>query len=196
MLRNTTRFIVSWIISILVIILLIFAINFISYFIPNPIIKDIVQFINNNIILIILISFLFFLGSFFYHLGFPANLCFPIFDAFGGAFLVYVIIKLLVLLDKYALTGIGNTLDSYSYIISIVIFFLILIFGYISILHYHNRRYRHHSYRDDRVYDDTIDEPRVHTRKDREYIEEDVIDEPRRRPIHRKRVVRRRSSSR
>jgi len=144
----------SWVYGIILIIILIFLINIVSYFIPNPISKDLVGFINGNIILIIIISFLFFLGSFFYFMGFPIDLAFPPFDAVGGALLVYFIINLIVLIDKYLVTGIGNILQAYSYIFSIIIFFIVIIFGYISILQHQSRRMRHHNLkRDDDMHD-------------------------------------------
>jgi hypothetical protein len=150
MAKNTTRFIMSWVYGILVLILLIFLINIISYFVAIPITTDLVHFVNSNIILLIIISFLFFLGSLFYYIGFPINLLFPIADGIGGALVVYFIINLIVLLDKYAGSGIGNAILPFSWIFSVVIFIIILIFGYISIIpsfgrtrHYNEEDYNH-----------------------------------------------------
>jgi len=140
MARDITRFIMSWIFGILGIILLVFILNILSFMIVNTFISDITSFVNNNLLIIIGISFLFFLGSLFSHFGFPVNLAMPIFDGFGGALFVFFIIKLISLIDTYILTGIGSLLSAYSRIISIIVFFLIIIFGYLSVLQHEKRR--------------------------------------------------------
>jgi len=64
----------------------------------------------------------------------------PIFDGFGGYFFTTFIIRLIALIDKYMLTGIGAFLTIYSYTISIIFFIIILLFGYLSIFEREKRK--------------------------------------------------------
>ncbi|MBI2632488.1 hypothetical protein HYW75_05780 [Candidatus Pacearchaeota archaeon] len=141
--NNTTDFVMSWFYGILLLILLIFFTNIISYTFPNSVTIDISHFLNDNIIILIIISFLFFLGSLFYHIGFPANLAFPILDGFGSAVLINFIIKIIVLLEKNLPSNLGPALERNTGIFSFVIFFIIIIFGYISIIKNFNNRKEH-----------------------------------------------------
>jgi hypothetical protein len=134
--KNTIK---SWIYGVLVIILIIFLVNLFVYFFPNPMNQDLLSFLNNNLFFILIISFLFFLGNFFYFSKFPINISFPIFQGFGSVLLVKLIINFIIALDRYTSTGIGRTLEQYSYTIFISIFIIVLIFGYISVFRRGNR---------------------------------------------------------
>lgn len=168
MAKNTTGIVVSWIFGILALIFLIFLVNIISYIVPNTFTKDLVQFVNGNIIFLIIISLLFFLGSLFYRMGFPVNLGFPVFDAFGGFFLTRLLIDLVDLLDGYAGTGIGNLLVTYAWAISVVIFVIIIAFGYISIFQHETRGHTDRRREREEVTEETVEEEpdrRAHSRK-------------------------------
>lgn len=136
---NTSRAVKSWIYGVLVILLIIFLVNLFVYFFSNPMNQDLLSFLNKNIIFILIISFLFFLSNLFYFFKFPVNIGFPIFQGFGSVLLVKLIINFIIALDKYTSTGIGRTLEQYSYAIFISIFIIILILGYISVFRRRNR---------------------------------------------------------
>jgi len=181
MAERSTGLIISWIFGILGVILLVFIINILGFALNIQFVEDLVSFLNSNLIFLIFISFLFFLGAIFYNLGFPTNLLTPIFDAFGGAFLVSFLIKLIVLIDRYILTGIGNALEAYSFIISGIVFLLILIVGYAYFPR--NERIRDIRPRERETEDEEVTE---------ETIEEPVLEKPK----TRRRVVRRRTTRR
>ncbi|MFW6283616.1 MAG: hypothetical protein ACOC1P_06220 [Minisyncoccales bacterium] len=141
--KDNTELIVSWIIGILGIIFLVFLLNVFSMLVNFPFLNSLVEFINNNFFYIIIISLLFFLGTLSHYNGFPINLAYPFLDALGGAFLVYFLIALVEGIDNYLGTGIGSLLFEYSYIISVIIFLLIFVFGYITLIKSWQRKSRH-----------------------------------------------------
>jgi hypothetical protein len=155
MAKNITHHVISWIFGILAIILLVFLVNVFSFFIEAPIAKDLVSFLNSNLILIILISFLFFLGSLFFYFGFPINLLTPIFDAVGGGLLVVLIASLIILIDSYVPIGIGSFLKAYSSTIAAIISFIILIFGFMAVLQNYSRR---REFKERREHEEEIEE--------------------------------------
>jgi membrane-bound ClpP family serine protease len=121
---------------------------------------------------------MFFLGALFFHIGFPVSLLTPIFDAFGGAFLVSLLISLIVLVEEYVPIGIGSFLENISIIISALVFVAIILFGYMSVLsESHRKRHRH------------FPERRSHEEVTEEIEEEEPVSE---KPKRKRRVVRRR----
>ena len=102
-------------------------------YIPNSIYSQVINFLNNNLGVIILISVLLYLGELFFIFAFPFNLPAPIFNAFGGVFLIVFLFRIFYL--------IGNMINnpwffSFDYLksgIYLLIFFLIIIFGYVNI---------------------------------------------------------------
>ena len=141
--EHPTHAIVSFIINALIIILLVFLVNVLAIFSPSNFTSNLVSFLNSNILLLLAISFLFFLGRFFYGFGLPINLITPVVEALGSVFLVAFIINLVELLDKYVDTGVGSVLSSLSSIIYFIVFVLVVIFGYLFILQRHQTKVEH-----------------------------------------------------
>jgi len=73
------------------------------------------------------------LASLVWIYGTPLLLLSPIFEGLGSAFLVEFLIRFIVLLDTYIGSGIGAVLDAYAFYIELIVFILVLLFGYISI---------------------------------------------------------------
>ncbi|MDO8508055.1 MAG: hypothetical protein Q7S27_00055 [Nanoarchaeota archaeon] len=173
--RNISGLIVSWFIKVVIVLVVLLAVNLIAYVSPSPIVSDLAEFFNKNILLLILASLLFFLGALFYYFGFPINLGYPIFDGFGTVFLISFLIKLIVVIDNYVNSGIGAFLATFAWWIYVIAFIIVLLFGYLHIAR-----------REERI-------DRRIRRNDEEVIEETVEDEPLIRPIRtRRRVIRRR----
>jgi hypothetical protein len=167
MARSTTDVVVSWFYRVLGIVVLVLLANLISWIVSSPMIADLVSFLNRNVLLIILISLFFFLGSLFYFFRYPSRLITPIFEALGSALLAVFLINLIEVLDSYMNTGIGDFLAYYSRIIYIAVFIVVLVLGYLYILDGHR-------YREVRV------ERRAHHRDDLdddEVEEEEIIEE-------------------
>ena len=130
---RVTEVLLSQFFRVLAIIIIIFIANILLLFFNNPILEDIVRFLNTNIFLIIFISLFFFLASLVWIYGTPLLLLSPIFERLSSAFLVEFLIRFIVLLDTYIGSGIGEVLDAYAFYIELIVFILVLLFGYISI---------------------------------------------------------------
>jgi membrane-bound ClpP family serine protease len=106
----------------------------------NIYVLSILEFVNANLLIIILFVILFFLGEIFHLFNFPLNLPGPIFYAYGGYFLASFIFGIFYLIDD--LTG-REILSIFRYAeatILILVFMLILIFGMLNILVKRNKK--------------------------------------------------------
>ncbi len=130
--KNLVRVIIKSFIGLLFLILLVSIANLLP--IENIYFLSILEFINANILIIILFTILFFLGEIFYLFNFPLSLPGPIFYAYGGYFLASFIFKIFYVIDY--LTG-KEILSIFKYaepITLFLVFILILVFGILKIL--------------------------------------------------------------
>ncbi len=133
MVRGSPGIIISWFLAILGIIILVIIANVIAYLFPSTIIIDLVSFLNRNVWFLILSSVFFYLAALFYSFGFPINILTPPSDGAGSIFIVGFLINLIAVTDKYSGIGVGSVLKSFSILIYIMVFILVVIFGYVSI---------------------------------------------------------------
>jgi len=108
--------------------------NLLSLIIKNEVFVGVVDFLNVNIMLIIIIMIIFFIGDVFWSFIFPFNLPAPIISAISSIFVVVFLYKLFSLIAGFIgldLTGISQTL---IYIIYNLIFWIVLISGYLYII--------------------------------------------------------------
>src|SRR3989344_7783169 len=131
--KSASGIIISWFFVLLGIIILVVLANFIAYVAPSQVILDFVAFLNGNVWLLILSSVFFYLGALFYSFGFPINILTPPSDGVGSVFIVAFLINLIVVTDIYSGIGIGSILKSYSLIIYIVVFILVVLLGYVAV---------------------------------------------------------------
>lgn len=105
-----------------------------------PVVDTMADFLNENVGLILLFSILFLFGEVFTALSFPLNLPGPVFNAFGGVFLVMFFFRIFLFVDM--LTGITlfGVLESAAPAIYLIVFFATLIGGYIGIFKPNVRR--------------------------------------------------------
>ena len=132
--KSASGIIISWFFVLLGIIILVVLANFIAYVAPSQVILDFVAFLNGNVWLLILSSVFFYLGALFYNFGFPINILTPPSDGVGSVFIVAFLINLIVVTDIYSGIGIGYVLKSYSLIIYIVVFILVVLLGYVAVM--------------------------------------------------------------
>ena len=126
--------IIRGIITILVLIIIVVIANFLTYYTSNPSILKIVSFLNSNLVLLIATTILFFIGDALYHLKFPIDLASPPFDAIGSVFVAAFLINALILLDTFINTGISLWAQRLKIWIYIIVFVIVLITGYLSII--------------------------------------------------------------
>jgi len=115
----------SKLIGFMIFILVLVILNAID---PQGITKDIVDFLNSHLLLIIIYSILFYLGELFELFIFPFNIPAPIFNSVGAVFLTAFIFQIF-----FSIWGAFYILLVIEPIIIIIVFLVVLIVGYILI---------------------------------------------------------------
>ncbi len=181
MASRITEIAISWFYRVLAIIILVFVANIIAYFSSIEVVDNLVSFLNSNLVLLLFISLLFFLGSIFYVMLFPVSLLTPIFEALGSVFLVAFLIRFVSLLDEYIGSGIGNFLQAYDVLIYIIVFAIVVILGFVYVIQRHEKR---------RKWEEDDED------LDGEEIEEEITEESSPRGARTRRVVKRKVKKR
>jgi len=120
--------------GLLLFLFLLYIANNLSFFTDNPLNYQIILFLNNHVLLLVLITFAFLIGEIFNALIFPLNLPAPFFNAVGAVLLVGFLIRIFALFDILLDNNIFHFLDALSFIIYPFVFIIVLIGGYILIL--------------------------------------------------------------
>jgi signal transduction histidine kinase len=122
---------VSRLIGLIVFLILLAIANVISF--NSYFYTGIVGFFNTKILVIIFFTLLLYLGELFFVFGFPINMPAPIFNAFGGAFLVSFIFDLFAKLGSLMGTNALYALRPIEWLLVIIVFLLALIIGYVRV---------------------------------------------------------------
>jgi len=112
---------------------LIFSIKIFANYFQNPILFRVVDFFDDNMVSIIIMSFILLVGELFYVLPFPFNLPSPVISAFGSLFVINFIFNVFALADEITETKIFATFEFIKYVLYIVVFLGVIVFGYIGI---------------------------------------------------------------
>jgi hypothetical protein len=123
----------SEVITIILLVLGVWILNLISAFYGNPIFIQIVEFFNVNLIFLIIISLVFFVGDLFAIFGFPVNLPAPVFRAIASTLLVVFIFRLFGLFEVIVDAEVFGLIHSLAPFVYALVFLLVLILGYIHI---------------------------------------------------------------
>ncbi|MFA5060826.1 MAG: hypothetical protein WC494_00725 [Candidatus Pacearchaeota archaeon] len=130
--KNIVGVVIKSFVGLLFLIILISIVNFLP--INNIYFVKIVEFVNANLLVIILFTILFFLSEIFYLFGFPLSLPAPIFQAYASYFLAGFIFKVLYLVEELANKEILLIFRNVESVTLILVFVLVLIFGVLKIL--------------------------------------------------------------
>jgi hypothetical protein len=120
--------------SFIIFILVLLGLNLLKEFIYSPILFQIIDFLNANILLILLISVFLIIGDIFWWIQFPFDLPSPFFYALGGVAITSFIIKMVTFVVKM-ITGqdIGFAGTTASYILYPLVFIIVMVIGYVNI---------------------------------------------------------------
>jgi len=108
--------------------------NNLAFFTENPLNYQIIQFLNNNIGLIIVMSIIFLFGEVFNALIFPFNLPAPLFNASASVLLVTFLFRIFALIDILLDEQIFIFFNRLAFLVYPLVFVIVLIGGYIAIL--------------------------------------------------------------
>jgi len=115
-------------------LILLYIANHLAFFTENHFNYQIILFMNNNIWLIIVISIVFLIGEVFNALIFPFNLPAPLFNASASVLLANFIFRIFAIIDILLDEQIFQVFNRFEFIIYPLVFFIVLIGGYILIL--------------------------------------------------------------
>jgi len=121
-------------IGFVVFIAIMLVLNVLAAVLPEPHFVAVVQFLNANILLLILMNLLLFFGSVFSALEFPLDLPAPIFNAIGGVFTVTFMIKVFGLVANLTEGNVVINLLPIATLLYMLVFLLVFLVGYLSIL--------------------------------------------------------------
>jgi hypothetical protein len=107
--------------------------NFLNLLVDNSYLHQGVQIVNDNILLIILISTLLLIGELFNTLTFPLNLPSPIFNALGAVLIVALIFRIFTLADSITEEDISQILDPLSILVYPLVFIIVVLVDYVGI---------------------------------------------------------------
>ncbi len=120
--------------GLILFLVLLYVANHLAFFTENPLNYQIIQFLNNNIWLIIVMSIVFLFGEVFNALIFPFNLPAPLFNASASVLLVAFLFRIFSLIDIILDEQILLIFNRIAFIVYPLVFMMVLIGGYIAIL--------------------------------------------------------------
>ena len=128
--------------GILFFLILIGLLNIIAANIVSSVFQIIVNFVNQNIFIIILISVLILLANIFEGFIFPFNIFYPPFNAIGGILCVEFIFRILRLVSILVQENIYAILVPFYFLAMILVPIIVLIVGYVHVFARLGRRRR------------------------------------------------------
>jgi hypothetical protein len=137
--KNISTIILSRLGGLLLFIILLLIANIISNQITNPIILQIIYFLNNNIGTIIFFTIIFFLADLFSIFIFPFNLPYPLFNALGSILLILFLFQILphsIIIQEET----KNTILNLQTITLLIVTLIVLIVGYTNIFSHKEKK--------------------------------------------------------
>ena len=125
---------VSRMIGLISLLIFIVLANILTYYIANPLYRSGVNFINENILLLVLISIILLVADVFGAFPFPLNLPAPIIRAFGSVFCIAFMLSVFQWVDR----TFGTTLYQFFWVLAFLVvplvFLIVLASGYFEIM--------------------------------------------------------------
>ncbi|OPY41418.1 MAG: hypothetical protein A4E42_01812 [Methanoregulaceae archaeon PtaU1.Bin222] len=121
-------------IGIICLLIAIVLANILTHYVESPLFISFVAFINENFWLLVFIALILMVGDVFAAFPFPFNLPAPIITAFGSVFFIMFILMIFQWTDTVTSTTISPLFSLLAPIIATMVFLIILISGYYTIL--------------------------------------------------------------
>jgi hypothetical protein len=130
--KKIPSIIISRIIGLMLFLIFLYILNNIEFNVDFY--DQFVLFLNNNAVLIIVMSLLFMLSEIFYVIMFPVKLISPIFSAGAALLLVMFIFRIFNLIDMMIMINLFQIFSPLSFILYPLVFFMVLIISYVIII--------------------------------------------------------------
>jgi len=118
----------------LIFLIILGALNLINMFVKQLIFNEMVIFLNQSIIWIVLFALLFLFGEIFKIMDFPYNLPWPLLDAVGSLFLITFIFNVIFFVNRFVLIPQVINFNMLYILIASLTFILVVLVGYIKLL--------------------------------------------------------------
>jgi hypothetical protein len=115
----------------MVFLIILLFLNYLTDSVGNSSFNAVVNFLNDNILLIVAMSLIFLLGDVFGALFFPLNLPAPLFNAIGSVFLVVFIFRIFEMLESMINVKIFGIFREILPLIYPLVFIIVLVVGYV-----------------------------------------------------------------
>jgi len=129
-----SRLILKSLLGFLIFLVVVGALNLINLVIKQAVFNELVVFLNQSIIWIVLFALLFLFGEIFKVMDFPYNLPWPLFDAVASLFLIKFIFDVILFVNGFVNMPFVINLNMLYILISSLTFILVIIVGYIRLL--------------------------------------------------------------
>jgi hypothetical protein len=130
---SLNKIILSGLFGILFFLVIVGILNVVANNINNPNFSSNIEFLNENVMFIVLISVIMLLGNIFEILVFPFNIFYPLFNAIGGVLWVEFIFRLLALISTFIEENIYAIFEPFYVITIVFVFIVVLVVGYVNV---------------------------------------------------------------
>ena len=131
--RSIPWIVLSGLTGLMVFLIILLFLNYLTDSVGNSSFNAVVHFLNDNLLLIVVMSLIFLLGDVFGALFFPLNLPAPLFNAIGSVFLVVFIFRIFELVDSMINTKFFSIFGVFIPFIYPLVFIIVLVVGYVII---------------------------------------------------------------
>ena len=130
--KSIPKIILSRIIGFIIFLVLLGILNMLIPYVQNQIFSQIISFFNSNIFLLFIIMIIGLMAEIFWALIFPLNALAPIFSAISSIFILAFIFRAWNFIESF--TGSLISIPIPQYLIYVIVFWLVIIIGYIKVL--------------------------------------------------------------
>ncbi len=131
--KSALRIVISRIFGIFIFLFLLFLANYLAPIANIVIFQQLVNFLNDNLVLLVVMSLVFLVGELFLVFHFPLSLPAPVFNAIASVLLVMFIFRIFTLIDRFLDKNIFQIFNRFAFIIYPLVFIIVLIAGYVSL---------------------------------------------------------------
>jgi len=131
--RSVASIILGWLAGLFFMLILLALANWLVPLFLSGFPVELLHFLNGSVVVLLLISFLFFLGDLFWAFRFPFDLPAPIPRAIGAVFLLYFLAHLLAFIDVRIASDFYFIIEPFMGFLYGFVFVVVLVVGYIAI---------------------------------------------------------------
>lgn len=131
--KNLKWTVFSGVFVLFLLLVMIYAGNIAVLSVDNQALRQLVQFLNINKVLLLSIALVFFAGEIFSSFDYPYNLPSPLLNAFGSVLSLSLILKVFEYLNHVIKADVFTIPDRFAIYIYMFVFIGVLLLGYVSI---------------------------------------------------------------